>query len=267
MQCYCTTEQTRVVKGGFIMDELAVTVKAQPALSGTCDNTTEEFNAVAGGTTPWVQHKCERSRLEWRDLAVKLKLTRRSINDAVDTTPYPAYIIRLSDDLLYEVMLIAADDEEGSWWTRSRKPGHFPQVATMVSRRWQVIALTSPALWSNVTITAEHSPLQTQVCLERSFQAPLSVSWTFGGFEEEWHTYNFVRHAEVLRPSLSRVRRLEVHSDMDIPDQVITEVLFDLAHSSGILRVLQLCGDVESGLAGAFGNPSFVNLSHLEITS
>ncbi|KAG8878551.1 hypothetical protein FRB98_006091 [Tulasnella sp. 332] len=168
---------------------------------------------------------------------------------------YECSISRLDDDLLYDLMVLAAEretrEEDRANKKRVTQPLiqasalHFPEIAAQVDRRWRSVAVSSPAIWARLRLGGRYSPARTQLWLDRSGQALLEVLWQIGSTL----SFRYLQdHQSLVLPHLCRISRLIINvCGYRRSDRFLENILIAISHSR-TLHTLELYNVYETGL-------------------
>ncbi|KAG9000501.1 hypothetical protein FRB94_005389, partial [Tulasnella sp. JGI-2019a] len=172
------------------------------------------------------------------------------------------YIDRLNDDLLHEVIAYTTAEENAEedikQWDYRRggktkgiftRCDHFPEYATLLSRRWNVIAISSPAIWTRIRIDGKHLPSRLKLWLDRAAQAPLDVRWSYVNAEnyisaaDEWEGLrDLEEYTALLLSHLDQIAHLSIDFDQtgtrDLPE--VLRLTFSAIARSPHLQSLDL---------------------------
>jgi hypothetical protein len=153
-------------------------------------------------TVEGVQPDCRKSQAVQHQIKEIIRLTK--LRDA-DVSPPPSHISRLAIELLAEIFLAV--------------PGRdaMRSVFCGVCRAWRLIALSTPRLWTSISLELREWQFDMQMSylqtiFERSGSLPLSVTlWTFDeAMEIDETSDGSPSPIPTLMPYLSRIQNLSV---------------------------------------------------------
>ncbi|KAG8871402.1 hypothetical protein FRB97_008717 [Tulasnella sp. 331] len=149
------------------------------------------------------------------DLEKQAAETRETIGMIHQTTPYPRFVDKLSEDILSYIFRLATqevmpddvpvgdeyydDCHEGDDEDIPPPPLRFPEQIVQVSRRWRTVGLGAALIWTRIVADPKHPPERMARWLRLSQQAPLSVHWARQAAE-----------LHVLMPHISRIKSLDL---------------------------------------------------------
>ncbi|KAI6040833.1 hypothetical protein EDC04DRAFT_3089376, partial [Pisolithus marmoratus] len=172
------------------------------------------------------------ARLQFRELELLQELLdiRKAIpaqeaviDELIRASPVPP-ISRLPNELLAQIFLVLRDKQKN---------------LAGVSRRWRAVIMDIPSIWSNINLDLCKNSVLLKLHLERSHQAPLTVS--LSNYEPElmdivmphanrWRALRILGHAMII---LNRIFDLKFSS--------LEFLLVDLErHSTDLLRTIHL---------------------------
>ncbi|KAJ7163688.1 hypothetical protein C8R46DRAFT_1221242 [Mycena filopes] len=128
----------------------------------------------------------------------------------------PCHLLRLPLELLAYIIFMAC----GSYFSDPSSFGRQRHRIMALSRRFQLLVLDLPQLWSSVVVTRYHTVEDVQLELSRSKAAPLSLLIAFSGYFgylsprliSAPQTASYRDLFSAILPSLSRCRSMRVNA-------------------------------------------------------
>lgn len=115
-------------------------------------------------------------------------------------------ILRLPEEVLVEIFLLAQDPWEGPWYR-----------LLWVCRRWSTVGRGAPILWREIEIRERPNVAFVEACLRNSQTIPIDVTFS--------ETVDFAGSLALLAPHIGRFRRLHLAGIKDTKDAAVHRLL------------------------------------------